>query len=144
MKALFRKSAKGLLPDSNEAANLFAKIPDDTWCMVEYVRTRNYQNHKRFFRFLEVAFECQDFYQVGQEELFRKAIQMLAGHYDELIIKGKKGEDATIHYIPKTIAFEEMDEIEFSKLFSKCVTGFFNRYGTGMTEQEFLKVLEFD
>ena len=144
MKALFKKTHKGLIPDSTEAASLFAKIPLDNWAMVEFVKRRNYKNHKRFFKFIEVAFECQDFYQVGQEELFRKAVLMLAGHYEELIIKGKKDQEPSIHYIPKSINFEEMDEIEFSKLFSKCVSGFLNRYGTGMSPAEFMNVLEFD
>ena len=141
MKALFRKRLQGIFPDNEEGLKLLTKMPQGALCKVEYIKARNYENHKRFFKFIETAFDMQEVYE--DPEQLRKAIQMVAGHYEELIIIGKDGEPS-VHYIPKSIAFDEMDEGEFQELFKKCVNGFLSRYGKGMTEAEFMRILEFD
>jgi len=110
-------------------------------CKVEYIKSRNYENHKRFFKFIEVAFDNQDFY--DNPEHLRKALQMAAGHYEVLVIQNKEGEVST-QYIPKSIEFEKLDEEEFQELFKKCITAFVERYGNGLTEQQLLRIIDFD
>ena len=107
MKAIFTKRMNALFPANQDARKLLDAMPDNALCKVEYVKKRNYENHKRFFKFLEVAFDNQDFY--DDIELLRKALQMASGHFEELIIRDKNG-NVTTHYIPKSIAFDEMDE----------------------------------
>lgn len=140
MKALFKKTPTGLIPQDEEGMKLFNAIQNNA--VVEFNKNRNYDNHKRFFAFIDFAFDCQEFYE--DKEIFRKAIQMLGGHYDEMIIGGRKDEESTVHYIPKSISFAEMPELEFQTLFKRCVTQFLSRYGTGMTEEEFMQCIRFD
>jgi hypothetical protein len=140
MKELFKKTASGLIPDTEEGMKLFSAIGE--YAMVEFIKGRSYENHKRFFKFLDVAFDMQEFY--DDKEDFRKSLQMLAGHYDELIILGRDGGEPTVHYTPKSICFEAMDELEFEKLFKRCRTQYLSRYGTGMTEDELMRVIRFD
>ena len=142
MKELFKKTEQGLIPASEEAMDLFNKIPTNELCQVEYIKKRNYKNLQRFMKFINVAFDMQDFY--DNKTQFRKSVQMIGGHYEELIIIGRKGEESTVQFIPKSINFEEMDELKFQPLFKRCVTGYLNRYGTGMTEQEFMRIIAFD
>ena len=88
-----------------------------------------------------IEYQQKEFYE--EKELLRKALQMIAGHYEVLIIIGKDGEPST-HYTPKSIDFSAMDEIEFRDMFGRCITGFINRYGNGITEEELLRVIDFD
>ena len=141
MKAVFKKTETGILTFCNDSLALFDKVPDDSMVMVEYKKKRNYENHKRFFAFLDIAFDLQEFYE--EKEHLRIALQMIAGHYEALIIIGKDGEPST-HYTPKSIDFSAMDEIEFRDMFGRCITGFINRYGNGITEEELLRVIDFD
>jgi hypothetical protein len=141
MKAIFKKQMNGIFPSDEDGAKLLQSIPKDGYCLVEYKKNRNYENHKRFFKFIQVAFDNQDFY--DDDEQLRKALQMIAGHYEELIIRDKKG-NVTTHYIPKSIAFDEMDEAEFQTLFKKCIGAFLSRYGNGLTEQQLMQIINFD
>ena len=141
MKAIFRKSMQGIFPTDEEGRRLIESMPKDALCKVEYIRKRNYENHKRFFKFLEVAFDNQDFYE-NPEEL-RIALQMASGHFSPLVIQDKHG-NVTTHYIPKSIAFEEMEEPEFQELFKKCIGAFLSRYGNGISEEQILRIVEFD
>lgn len=141
MKAIFKKLNNSIFPTDEDGAKLLQSIPKDGLCMVEYKRNRNYENHKRFFKFIDVAFDNQDFYE--DKEQLRKALQMLGGHYEELIILDKKGNVST-HYIPKSIAFDEIDETEFRELFKKCIGAFLSRYGNGLTEQQLMQIINFD
>ena len=140
MKATFKKANGGLFPDSPEAEKLFKKIESDA--MVECIKGRNYRNLKRFFELRNVTFDIQDCFECP--EIWRKHLIMLGGHFETVIIPDKKGGEPIVQYWPKSINFEEMEELEFQELFSRCVTAFLSRYGQGMTEQDFLKVLEFD
>jgi|GEM_PF-3502675 len=140
MKATFKKDNGGLFPDSPEAEKLFKKIETDA--MVECIKGRNYRNLKRFFELRNVTFDIQDCFECP--EIWRKHLIMLGGHFETVIIPDKKGGEPIVQYWPKSINFEEMEELEFQELFSRCVTAFLSRYGRGMTEQDFLKVLEFD
>jgi len=141
MKAIFKKLHNGIFPSDEDGAKLLQSIPQNAYCLVEYKKNRNYENHKRFFKFLDVAFDNQDFYE--DKELLRKALQMASGHFESLVIKDKNGNIST-HYIPKSIAFDEMDEAEFQALFKKCIGAFLSRYGNGLTEQQLMQVINFD
>ena len=141
MKAIFTKQLQGIFPIDEDGRKLLDVIPKGGHCKVEFIRKRNYLNHKRFFKFIEVAFDNQDFY--DDPELLRKALQMASGHFEELVIRDKRGNVST-QYIPKSIAFDEMDEEEFQKLFKKCIGAFLERYGNGISEEQILRIVEFD
>ena len=141
MKAIFTKRHSGIFPTDENGLKLITSMNNGELCKVEFIRKRNYENHKRFFKFIEVAFDNQDFY--DNPEHLRKALQMIAGHYETLVIQNKEGEVNT-QYIPKSIEFEKLDEEEFQELFKKCITAFIERYGNGLTEQQLLRIIDFD
>ena len=142
MEAIFKKlNGNGFYPICENSLAMFDKVPDGALVKVEYIKKRNYENHKRFFKFLEAAFDNQEFY--DNTEQFRKAIQMIGGHYESLSILDTEG-NATTHFIPKSIAFDKMDEEEFKNLFNKCITGFLGRYGNGIKESELMRIIDFD
>ncbi len=105
------------------------KIPLGERVMVEYTKGRNYENHKRFFAFINQTFDMQDFY--DDKSIYRKYLTMKAGYFDSAVTP--KG--VTI-FMPQSISFEKMDEPEFQELFSKCINVFINELGNGIRREE--------
>jgi len=167
MEATFVKINGGFFPDNAQAEKLFKRVPEGESAMVTHIRKRNYENHKRFFKLRDVTFEIQD--KFIDDEIWRKHVEMLGGHYEQVIVPmppqaqklipylethlGGPIPDKVIQWVvdsygvqfwPKSIKFEEMEEGDFQALFDRCITAFLDRYGGGMTENEFYQVLEFD
>lgn len=109
------RTLAGLVP-ADEAAKQAVKrwkIGETLKCSVR--KPRCYTNHKRYFALLNLTFENQDKY--TSFEHFRKAVQIAAGHVDELITI-----DGEIVFLPKSIAYDALDEMEFSKVFGETMT----------------------
>lgn len=168
MKSAFKKvEGQGLMPCCDDSLALWDKIPDGSLVMVEFIKSRNYGNHKRFMALCKITFDLQDIQ--DNDELWRKHVVMIAGYFDMIIIPvparlqkvlnylrkylGGDMADAIIdvieqsfgvQYIPRSMAFDKMDEIEFQSMFDKAISGFISRYGNGLTEDELLKIIAFD
>ena len=75
---------------------------------------RNLGNHRRFYKFLDALYDRQEVY-TNKEDL-RTELKLRSGHYKEHInVKGD------IMYIPKSMDFATLDELEFKQFFSKCI-----------------------
>lgn len=115
MDIFLTRTLAGLVP-ADEAAKQAVK----RWKMGETLKCsvrkpRDYKNHRRYFGLLNLTFENQDKY--TSFEHFRKAVQIAAGHVDELI--SLEGE---VLLLPKSIAYDALDEMEFSKVFGETMT----------------------
>ncbi len=80
----------------------------------EYKKPRNYKFHKKFFALLNLVYDNQERY-VNIEHL-RHDLIIEAGYYE--IRYNFQGVEV---YVPKSISFSKMDEIEFNELYSKCI-----------------------
>ena len=141
MKEVFRTNANhGLIPDTQAALDMFDKMPDDCLAIVEWIKKRNYENHKRFMALIDVTFDMQE--QQENKEIWRQHIQMLAGHFQTIIFEDVDGY-ITTQYWPKSIKYEKLDETEFQELFGRVIQAFLDRYGKGTTEEELLRVIDF-
>ena len=88
------------------------------WVSCEVRRPRSQKFHRLYFGLLSMVYEnsewCEEAYPTL--ELFREAVQMQAGAYEETqSLKGTK------RYRPKSIAFHTMGEDEFGALFDRVV-----------------------
>lgn len=81
---------------------------------VEAKKVRNPKFHRKFFALLNFIFENQSYFQNFEE--MRKCLTMMAGFYTTFI--SLKGE---VLYVPKSIAFANMDELEFADLYFKVI-----------------------
>lgn len=169
MEAVFKKTPEYLVIDNQEAQDFFDEVPDGALVKVEYIEKRNYENHKRFFAFARDTFDMQD--QFDNKEIWRKHLLMLAGYYDQVVVPipekkrsmidhikkflggpGKAKSNIirnlestyTVQYWPKSMSFEKMDEVEFKNMFDCAISGFLERYGNGMTDEEFRRVIDYD
>lgn len=121
---------------------VFAPVDDDCEgipygeVMADIKKNRNPGNHRRFFAFMRQAFAMQEFY--DEPEVFRKVLQLKAGFFDEVITdKGKPV------YLPRSIAWDELDEIEFKELFTKVVNAFMRDFGDRLNDIQINSILEF-
>lgn len=115
MDIFLTRTLAGLVPADEQAKQAVKrwKMGETLKCSVR--KPRDYTNHKRYFAMLNLTFENQERY--TNFEHFRKAVQIAAGHVDELItIEGE------VVFIPKSIAYDTLDEMEFSKVFGETMT----------------------
>lgn len=115
MDIFLTKTLNGLAAADEEGKQALRrwKVGETLKCSVK--KPRDYRNHKRYFALLNLTFENQEKY--TSFEHFRKAVQIAAGHVDELITL-----DGEVVLIPKSIAFDALDEMEFTKVFGETMT----------------------
>jgi hypothetical protein len=115
MDIFLTRTLSGLAPADEEAKQAIRRwrIGETLKCSVR--KPRDYTNHKRYFALLNLTFENQEKY--SSFEHFRKAVQIAAGHVDELITL-----EGEIVFIPKSIAYDALDEMEFCKVFGETMT----------------------
>ena len=102
---------------------------------------RNYRLHRKYFALINCAWAYQNERQTaffkGSVEIFRKTMEMAAGHCERVYsIEHKEWRD-----IPKSIAFDKMDEVEFRDLYERVKDVLFATALRGVSEEEFLDAL---
>ena len=84
---------------------------------VDIKLSRNYRFHKKYFALINLAWEYQNErtqkHFNNSSEAFRKTVEVSAGHYEVVYSIERK---EWLH-VPKSIAFEKMDEAQFSDLY---------------------------
>src|SRR5687767_4611691 len=103
MDIFLTRTLAGLVPADAEAKEAVKrwKMGETLKCSVR--KPRDYKNHRRYFGLLNLTFANQDKY--TSFEHFRKAVQIAAGHVDELITL-----EGEITFMPKSIAYDALDE----------------------------------
>jgi hypothetical protein len=81
----------------------------------EVVKPRSYAHHKLIMALLNLTYENQEMY--DDFTMFRKAVAVAAGHVDELITV-----DGEILKLPRSINYDTLDEIEFTKVAGAMMT----------------------
>lgn len=115
MNIFLTKTLTGFVPADEEAKHALRKYKVGETFRADVKKPRCYTNHKRFFALLNLTFENQEQYR--NFEHFRKAVQIEAGHVDELITL-----DGEVLLLPKSIDYSTLDELEFQVLFGQTMT----------------------
>lgn len=135
--ALIKRKDDLLQPAEIDSAEVMRKMPEGAVLRMKYSVARNPGNHRRWFKFVEVSFDMQDTYQ--DKEIWRKVLAMLGGHFDQVMDK-----NGNMQFWPRSISYKELDdEFLFARMFKTAVNAFLDRYGNGMTEEEFMRVMDF-
>lgn len=113
MKVWVKKTLQGLIPASRteEEELQSAKYKVGEYYLVDIKKPRNVKFHRKFFSLINIAFENEDNFDNIDE--FRAYVTMRAGFYKRIVTD--KGE----FYLPKSISFAKMDDVEFSDLYDK-------------------------
>ena len=104
--------------------------------MVDIQKNRNPGNHRRFFAFLKVSFAMQDFY--DDKEVWRKVLQLKAGFFDEVV-----GDKGNVIYLPRSIDWSKLDELEFKDLFNRVVNAFLKDFGDKLDDNQINQIVGF-
>lgn len=115
MKIFVIKTLSGLLPATSTDQDKLndAKLKLNEMYEVEIRKPRNIQFHKKLFSLLNLCFDNQEYFD-NLDEL-RAYLTMKAGFNKK--ITTPNGE----FYLPKSISFASMDEIEFESYYNAIV-----------------------
>ena len=128
MEANFTKLANGsLVPASEADAELLTKIKIGAIVKLKLTRMRNYKFHRKYFALVSLAFDYwnptelpdprwPDIIPEKNMDRFRKDLIIRAGYYDATYRL-----NGDIRIEAKSIAFANMTEDEFEKLFSATI-----------------------
>ena len=100
-------------PEYSADKEQMQKLKQEVDYVFEVKADRNPHFHRKVMALFKMAYENQDKY--NNFDHYRKLITMRAGFYEQ--IETDKG---TV-YIPKSISFGSMDEIEFQELFERVL-----------------------
>lgn len=115
MKIFVKKTISGLVPCSRTEFDKLqeAKLKLGEFYEVEIKKKRNILFHRKYFALINICFDNQEIFESADE--LRYYIIMKAGFVKP--IKTPTG----IMYMPISINFASMDEIEFEKLYSASI-----------------------
>jgi len=105
---------KKIVPLETSDQEELSKLKRGTIYQFEVKKKRNTQFHRKFFSLLNLAYQNQnDKDEINNFEDFRAYVTIKAGFHKRIVTE--KGE----LFLPKSINFSSMDEIEFSELYNK-------------------------
>lgn len=134
MKISLSKTINGLIPTDAKAIEVYNKIPLGKEILVDYKKSRNVRFHRKLFALIKIIFENQEHY--NDENNILNYIKLKTGHFDTLVTHA-----GDVAYIPKSIAFENMDDLEFEKFYNKTVDIAFEI--AGIEEKELTRLIGF-
>ncbi len=137
MKLNLLNTASGLVPCYDDDYDKKKKLKIGETYTVSIKKARNYQFHKKYFALINCAWgylnERQTEFFHNNKEVFRKSLEVSAGHCDKIFSFAlKEWID-----IPKSIAFDKMDEFEFSELYDSVKDVLFITVLRNISEEEF-------
>jgi len=129
MKIYLKKILGGLAPADDEATEALKKYAIGTVVSAEIKKPRNYEFHKKAFALFSLIFENQEKYETMKDLLTE--IKLRCGWYEEhLTMKG------VVIYVPKSINFASMDDLEFSTFYSRAMNVALKYFLVGSTKEE--------
>lgn len=133
---LLEKKYGVLIPADEDSESIVQSMAQGKAIRCKFSFPRNVGNHKRFFAFVRLAFDAQEFF--DNIHHFRKWLIMKSGHYTTIQTpKGKVIFDAD------SIAWDKMDEAQFKTVFNDCVQAYINQFGERVTQSQLEEIIRF-
>lgn len=135
MKILCIVTENGLAPKYDSDREEFRSLKRNTDVLVEVGQKRNYEFHKKFFALLKLTYDnfpewLEDSLNVHSVEDLRTRLKVDLGLYEV----SHYGNQSVI--IPKSIAFDKMDETEFEKFYRSSVNHILKNYLKGVNNEQ--------
>jgi len=110
---LIKSDAGQFIPAYNSGHEKAKKIKPGEVVLADITKPRNIKFHKKFFALLNMGYSNQEKYDIFED--YRAVMIMKAGFYKAIET------DRGVVYLPKSINFVNMDELEFGELYSKMI-----------------------
>lgn len=137
MELFLKNTASGLRPLYDDDYEEKRKLKIGQVYKAKITKARNVEFHNKYFALIKCAWEYQD--ERGRESLrnniegFRKTAEIAAGHCDIIwSLRLKEWVE-----VPKSIAFDKMDEIEFQGLYDRVFDVLLQTFLRHISEDEF-------
>jgi len=134
--ALVKTQSGSFIPATNQDNEACERIGQGELIHGKFTKMRNGAFHRKFMSMVQYVFQNQDKHKCFEDLLVE--IKIRTGHYKEHI-----RESGEIVYIPKSISFAKMDEIEFSDFYSKAIKAIINGGIMQGTESQIMKAVEY-
>lgn len=141
MELYLLNTASGLKPCNDEDYEKKLRLRPGRIYKCKVTLARNYEFHKKYFALINCAWAYQPERVVEHfkhsVEQFRKTVEIAAGHCDTVYsISLRSWID-----IPRSIAFDKMDEAAFQDLYDRVKDVLFNIFLRNISEEEFMRNL---
>lgn len=133
MRGCFAKYGESLVPADDPTEEALQRWGDGELLVLELRKSRNPRYHRYAFRGMQFMYDLS-----GEEAAFdpwRKKLTIRAGYST---VTGFA--DGSVLVEAESLAFHNMDDIEFHKVFSDLVQTFINKYGDRVTYDEIMEV----
>lgn len=134
-------TARGLVPCDDYDYEEKGKLKIGEIYRARITKARNYQFHKKYFQLINCAWSYQNekttVHFKESVECFRKTVEIAAGHCDIVYSIARK----EWIEIPKSIAFDKMDDAEFTDLYERVKDVLFSIFLKDINEYDFLRNL---
>lgn len=141
MELFCTNTTRGLVPNYDSDFEEKRKLQLGITYKVKVTKARNYAFHQKYFALINCAWEYQNEGVVNHFknniDLFRKAVEISAGHCD-VIYSIARNEWLEV---PKSISFGKMDEIGFQELYDRVKDVLFSIFLKNISEEEFMGIL---
>jgi len=141
MKLFLLNTTEGLKPCYDDDFDEKKKLKIGKTYKVEIKEARNIDFHRKYFKLINLSWEYQNEgvrnHFKESVELFRKTVEISAGHCDK-VYSIQRGEWIEV---PKSISFEKMDATEFQELYERVKDVLFSIFLKRISEEEFIKNL---
>lgn len=109
------KRISSLIAVDDDGRDALNSIGQGELIKVKITKARNLKHHKKFFSMIGLVFDNQEKYPTTKHLL--TAVKLEAGWYEDVPIdvNGKP------HYIPKSISFAKMDQLEFDDFYMQAI-----------------------
>jgi len=124
------------VPHDQQTLDWMAKRKAGEIISADVKLSRNYEQHKRFFSFLNKTFDMQEHF--DNFESYRKWITMKCGYYTPIVCP-----NGNTIFVAESISFDNMDEEKFMTLFSSAIDVFLAEFGKGIDEAELMRVIDY-
>ncbi len=103
-----------LVADCSNAIKYANAAKEGQTFLIDLKVQRNVKQHKLFFSLLRMVVDNSDEYQSTDELLIN--LKIATKHVKTII-----GYNGQTYYIPQSISFETMDQVEFQEFFKRCI-----------------------
>lgn len=141
MEVKLIRTPLGLTPFGDESYDLVRCLPYDTIVTAKIQESRNPQFHRKYMKFFNVAWEFQNEDTqswFGSVRNFRKTIEVAAGHCDKVY----NLELSAWVDIPRSVAYDELDQSEFEDLYERVKNIVFTQFLPEVNLDDFFEALK--
>ena len=139
-EAMFAHRLGSLRPIDEAGKELLTGLGHDALVRVKIARPRNVRFHRLFWALMTKVHENLSEEKLGRyptPELLVAWFKVATGHCDSFVLEGRG-----MVYIPKSISFAKMDEIEFGRFFNRCCDLIAKNFITGISSAQWRQEIE--